>query len=200
MDTWNAPRDDPDELAIQRYRYLLRTAPPEALEAAHEEAFAQLTPEQRSRVLEGLATQVDPAEVRYADESPQGLARLATRAELRRPGTMERAFADNRGWGGVGGGFGGSFFGMLAGAFIGTTIASALFPADAVGAGVPGGEAAGEGGWSDPGAAEGGLGEDGGRVQSGDWDDGGQAGGPGGWDDGGDLGGFGGDGGFDIGF
>ena len=33
-----------DEQAIARYRYLLRTAPPEAIEQAHAEAFAQLTP------------------------------------------------------------------------------------------------------------------------------------------------------------
>ncbi len=34
-----------DEQAIERYRYLLRTAPPEAIEEAHAEAFAQLTVE-----------------------------------------------------------------------------------------------------------------------------------------------------------
>ena len=36
-----------DELAIERYRYLLRTAPPESIEAVHAEAFAKLSPEQR---------------------------------------------------------------------------------------------------------------------------------------------------------
>ena len=93
MDT-NARPGDADELAIQRYRYLLRTAPPESLEAAHAEAFAQLTPDQRRQVLEGLSRQVDPAELRGANDSPESLARLATRAELRQPGTMERTFAD----------------------------------------------------------------------------------------------------------
>ena len=38
-----------DELAIERYRYLLRTAPPESIEAVHAEAFAKLTPEQRQK-------------------------------------------------------------------------------------------------------------------------------------------------------
>ena len=36
-----------DELAIERYRYLLRTAPPESIEAVHAEAFAKLTPAAR---------------------------------------------------------------------------------------------------------------------------------------------------------
>src|SRR5690349_9236566 len=36
-----------DEQALERYRYLLRTAPPEQIEQAHAEAFAQLTPDQR---------------------------------------------------------------------------------------------------------------------------------------------------------
>ncbi|RPH70124.1 MAG: hypothetical protein EHM78_12570, partial [Myxococcaceae bacterium] len=46
-----SPATSTDEQAIERYRYLLRTAPPEALEEAHAEAFAGLTPEQRSEVL-----------------------------------------------------------------------------------------------------------------------------------------------------
>ena len=37
----------PDDQAIARYRYLLRTAPPLTIEQAHAEAFAQLTPDQR---------------------------------------------------------------------------------------------------------------------------------------------------------
>src|SRR5829696_5902448 len=46
-----APQQPPvrseDEIAVERYRYLLRTAPPETIEQVHEEAFAKLTPEQR---------------------------------------------------------------------------------------------------------------------------------------------------------
>jgi hypothetical protein len=55
-----AARSD-DELAIDRYRYLLRTAPPEAVEQAHAEAFARLTPEQRRQVLTDVGAQVPPA-------------------------------------------------------------------------------------------------------------------------------------------
>ena len=36
-----------DDAPIARYRYMLKTAPPETIEQAHAEAFAQLTPEQR---------------------------------------------------------------------------------------------------------------------------------------------------------
>ena len=43
-----------DGQAIARYRYMLRTAPLEAIEEAHAEAFAALTSEQRRRVLEEL--------------------------------------------------------------------------------------------------------------------------------------------------
>jgi hypothetical protein len=34
---------DSDEAAVERYRYMLRTAPPETIELAHAEAFAKLT-------------------------------------------------------------------------------------------------------------------------------------------------------------
>ena len=57
-----APGTSPDEQAIARYRYLLRTAPPEALEQAHAEAFAQLTPDQRRKVLESMSESLPAAE------------------------------------------------------------------------------------------------------------------------------------------
>ena len=90
-----------DEAAIERYRYLLRTAPPEAIEQAHAEAFATLTPEQRRTVLTELGSQV-PASERAASDDPKALARMATRAEMRQPGLLERTFS-GRG-GGMGGG------------------------------------------------------------------------------------------------
>src|SRR3954452_23724640 len=79
-----------DERALERWRYLVRTAPPERIEQAHEEAFAALTPEQRRLALEQLSRQVPDERVRGDD--PRSLARMATRAELRQPGTVERAF------------------------------------------------------------------------------------------------------------
>jgi hypothetical protein len=100
----SAPRSA-DEQAIERYRYLLRTAPPDQVEAAHAEAFAKLTPEQRRQVLEQLAAV--PGGERPRGDDAQSLARAATRAEIRQPGTLERAF----GGGGYGGGYGGSGYG-----------------------------------------------------------------------------------------
>ena len=108
-----------DRGAIERYRFLLRTAPPDDIERAHEEAFRQLTPEQRAAVLRQLGAQVPPSELRGDD--PKSLARTATRAELRNPGTMERTFG-----GGVPG-LGSMFLSTLAGAFVGSAIADAVF-------------------------------------------------------------------------
>lgn len=156
------PGEPSDEQALQRYRYLLATAPPEDIERAHEEAFARLTPDQRRQALQALAQHVPAGEVRGDD--PASLARTATRAEMREPGTIERAW----GPGGAGAGFGlGSFFlSTLAGSFIGTAIAQQLFADDVAGAGDAGSDA-------DQGDAAGGF----------------EEGGDGGWGDGGDFGG-----------
>jgi hypothetical protein len=117
-----------DQQAIERYRYLLRTAPPDDIERAHAEAFARLSPDQRAMVLRGLASQVPVSEVPAADD-PQSLARMATRAEMRQPGIMERTFSQV----GAGPGLGGMFISTLAGAFIGTAIADAFFGDQAAG-------------------------------------------------------------------
>jgi hypothetical protein len=127
---------DGDEQAIARYRYLVRTAPPEAIEQAHAEAFARLTPDQRRRVLAELGDELpmhERAAAQRAGDDPGALARVATRAELTRPGSLERAFgrmsaSPGAGMGMAGGGFGsvlaGSFLGSMAGAVLGTTIAN----------------------------------------------------------------------------
>ena len=51
-----------DQQAIERYRYMLRTAPPETIEQAHAEAFATLTESQRRAVLQGLREATPPRE------------------------------------------------------------------------------------------------------------------------------------------
>lgn len=178
---------DPDEVAVERYRYLLSTAPPEDIERAHAEAFARLTPEQRRKVLEGLSREVPESELRDAGDDPERLARVATRAEMRQPGTIERAFGDMR-TGPLGGfGFGGSFLSMLAGAFVGTSIANALFGSYGYPPGDPAAsDASDQGSEGDGGEGDGGDGSDGGG--DGGWDSGG---GDGGGDfGGGDFGGF----------
>ncbi|MFO1302805.1 MAG: hypothetical protein U1F54_03685 [Burkholderiales bacterium] len=130
-----------DDQAIARYRYLVRTAPPEAIEQAHAEAFAQLTPSQRQRLLQELAAGLPDAErsaAWRAGDAPGALARSATRAELREPGTLERAWnrmdatrmgaAPGSGFGaGMGGMFAGSLLGSVAGTVLGTMIAQQFF-------------------------------------------------------------------------
>lgn len=114
-----------DEQALARYRYMLQTAPPETIEHAHAEAFAKLTPQQRQIVLRQLTQSVPEAERAAAKDDPQSLARIATRAEVRQPGTMERTF------GGMGGGMGGmmagSFLSSIAGVVVGSAIAQSFF-------------------------------------------------------------------------
>ena len=108
-----------DQRAIERYRYLLQTAPPEDIERAHEEAFARLTPEQRAMVLRQLSEKLPPSEL--GGDDPKSLARAATRAEMREPGTMERTFGS-----GVVPGLGSMFLATLAGAFVGSSIANSF--------------------------------------------------------------------------
>ena len=122
-----------DEQAIARYRYMLRTAPPEAIEQAHAEAFAALTPEQRRMVLEELKREMPEIErtaAARAGDNPGALAQLATRAEIRQPGAMERIFGGLGavpGGSSLGGGFGAPGFGsMLAGSFLASMAGTVL--------------------------------------------------------------------------
>jgi hypothetical protein len=158
-----------DQQAIERYRYMLRTAPPDDIERAHADAFAKLSAEQRATVLSELSRQVPVSEAPTSDD-PQSLARMATRAEMRQPGTIERTF------GGVQGpGLGQMFLSTLAGAFVGTAIAGAFFDNDA---------GAAESSQTDAGAADPDAGGD-----AGDGDLGGGDVGDGGFGDFGDFGG-----------
>lgn len=122
-----APPVSSDAQALERYRYMVRTAPPETLEQAHAEAFAKLTPAQRQQVLAELAKDAPPVE-RAAIESTkpedaQGLARVATRAEIRQPGTVERTLSG----GGIG--LGGSLLSSFAMGFVGSMVAQSFLSA-----------------------------------------------------------------------
>jgi hypothetical protein len=147
-----APGDLTDEQALERYRYLVRTAPPDAIEQAHEEAFARLTPEQRRLALRDLSSAV-PEHERTGRDDPRSLARMATRAETSRPGTVERAL------GGGGGMLGGTLLGSFAAAFAGSLVAQSLFSE-------LGGEEAGAESHPD---AEGDAGDTGGDAGGGDF-------------------------------
>lgn len=117
----SAPDTTTDEQALERYRYMVATAPPEDIERAHEEAFARLSPEQRREALQALAQHVPAGEV--GGDDPASLARTATRAEMRHPGTLERSW-------GSGPGLGGWFMATLAASFIGSAIAQSFFDND----------------------------------------------------------------------
>lgn len=139
-----------DEQAIARYRYLLRTAPPETVEQAHAEAFAQLTTGQRQRVLAELAGALPEGEraaALRAGEAPVLLARTATRAELRQPGVLERAFGAASAAGGpsLGGVFAGSLLAGMAGTVVGSAIAQQFLHAQPAAAGMSGAAADGAG-------------------------------------------------------
>ncbi len=120
-----APETLSDEQALERYRYLVRTAPPEAIEEAHRDAFERLTPEQRRQVLRELNA-VTPPNERVTDESradPRTLAQMATRSELRQPGVLERSLQGP----GLGGMFGSSLMGSIVGSVLGSAIAHQMF-------------------------------------------------------------------------
>lgn len=188
-----------DEQAVARYRYMLQTAPPETIEQAHEEAFSQLTPEQRRIVLQQLSDQLPAHEraagVNYQDD-PKSLARMATRAEMRQPGTLERTWNSMPAGGGMGmGGIGmgglmaGTFLSSMAGMFVGSMIANQFFGDHGYNEGSGGGDQAGEhGNANDPGQdntdAGGDTGDYGADYASSD-----MGGGYGGGDFGGDFGG-----------
>jgi hypothetical protein len=172
-----------DDQALARYRYMLSTAPPEDIERAHEEAFARLTPDQRRQALQALAQVVPPSEIQGDD--PASLARTATRAEVRQPGTIERV------WGGAGAGpgLGSWFLSTLAASFIGTAIAQSFFDNDPTfdGSGAGTGETADT---ADSGDAAGDYGDAGGDVGGGEWGGGDWGGGDLGGGDFGDFGGI----------
>ncbi|PDW01549.1 hypothetical protein [Candidatus Viridilinea mediisalina] len=130
----HAARDE-NEIALERYRYMLRTAPPETIEQAHAEAFARLTPEQRAYVLQALASELPESErlsTAGADADPQRMARIATRAEMRTPGVMERTLANHPAQaqqqvgGGMLSGMAGTLLMSFAAGFVGSMAANAF--------------------------------------------------------------------------
>ena len=83
------PGAQPEDQDVRQYRYLLRTAPLDALQAVHHEALDQLEESQRGLVLaavqEGLV-----AGQRLKPDATEAIARLVSIGERREP----RAFLD----------------------------------------------------------------------------------------------------------
>ena len=141
-----------DEIAVERYRYLLRTAPPETIEKVHQEAFSNLTVEQRKMLFAQLSADAPRGEAPQGDDA-HSLAVSATRSEMRQPGTMEKSLANvnaaNGQAGAPAGGsagspavgaapgfgsmFGSSLLGSIAGYVIASTMMSAFLPGPMVG-------------------------------------------------------------------
>ncbi|WP_127820501.1 hypothetical protein, partial [Microbacterium sp. CPCC 204701] len=119
------PPPSQDELAIERYRYLLRTAPPETIEQVHAEAFAKLTEPQRQQVLADLSAGL-PASEQPRSSDPQSMARAATRGEYMNPGFMERTLGPQRQGPSFGSMLGSSILGTVVGYVIGSTLVSAF--------------------------------------------------------------------------
>lgn len=88
----------PDQ-AMTRWRYLLGTAPPEALSEAHARGLEALGDMPRAEVLQRLRAALSALEPGAMVPSDAGvLVRAAARAERRAPGFLERALAaDARG-------------------------------------------------------------------------------------------------------
>lgn len=180
-----------DEVAVERYRYLLRTAPPETIEKVHEEAFTKLSPEQRKMLFTQLSADAPRGEAPKADDA-HSLAVSATRSEMRKPGTMEKSLGNVSAAGagptgaapGFGSMFGSSLLGSIAGYVIASTLMSAFLPSfagdsgasDSSEAGSEGGDSAGDAGAGgdssgDFASADGGF--DGGGFDGGGFDGGG---------------------------
>ena len=163
-----APKRSDDEIAVERYEYLLRTAPPETIEQVHTEAFSKLTEEQRDLLFRRLSENADAAE-RPANAEPATLAQAATRQELRQPGTLARSFGgQGQGGLGFGGMVGSTILGTVAGYVIGSALMSTFLPGDAGGTDA-GGDTTGDSGSNPGGDTASSGGDSGGDFGGGDF-------------------------------
>jgi hypothetical protein len=90
--------DRDGDVLLRRYRHLLGTAPIESIEQAHAEAFGELHDPERAAIYEELSRGSGTGE-RPLSSEPATLARSASRAERRVPGSIESTLraADDRG-------------------------------------------------------------------------------------------------------
>lgn len=108
-----APQDD--ARSIERYRFFLRTAPLEIIEQVHADAFGELTDDQRAMIYEELSQGAGTGE-RPLSSEPATLARAASRAESRRPGSILSVLSDP------------ALVGTVAVHVVGSALASAFLP------------------------------------------------------------------------
>lgn len=115
--------DSDDDLVLRRYRHLLGIAPIESIEQAHAEAFGGLREPERAAIYEELSRGSGTGE-RPLSSEPATLARSASRAERRVPGTLESTLraADDRG------GFAGRLIDPVVGHVANSPLVSAFLP------------------------------------------------------------------------
>ena len=94
-------KDAADDSRVEQYEELTRKVSAQTLERIHEEAFAELTPNEREAAFDTLS-QGQEGE-RPIDASSPALAAAATRVELRHPGELGRMFGTRDGDPGSGG-------------------------------------------------------------------------------------------------
>ena len=84
-----AAQPEEEDPVVRQYRYLLRTAPGDALEHAHGEALSAVSPEDRATVLRTVQEQLVAGLRLDADDVP-ALSRLVALGERRSPGALLR--------------------------------------------------------------------------------------------------------------
>jgi hypothetical protein len=80
---------DQEDLVVRQYRYLLRSAPTDALEHVHLEALAEVSSDDRATVLRTVQEQL-VAGLRLEPDDIPHLSRLVVLGERRSPGALLR--------------------------------------------------------------------------------------------------------------
>ena len=95
---FGAEQESDDDVMLRRYRHLLDSAPRESIKQAHADAFGKLPEPERAAIYEELSRGSGTGE-RPLSSEPATLARSASRAEGRVPGSLESTLraADDRG-------------------------------------------------------------------------------------------------------
>lgn len=83
------PAGGDEDPVVRQYRYLLRTAPPDALDAVHREALAGVAAADRAAVLRTVQEHL-VAGLRLDPDDVPGLSRLVVLGERRAPGALLR--------------------------------------------------------------------------------------------------------------
>ncbi|HYJ49456.1 MAG TPA: cation-transporting ATPase [Microbacterium sp.] len=119
--------DAADRAAIARYDYLMQTADPHQIERIHQDAFAKLTPAQRTQVEVRMRAEL-PTYEQPVSASPRDLARATARSEAMQPGRMRGLLArggSSAALAGAGVAAGG-LLGLVAGGAVVSAVASPL--------------------------------------------------------------------------